>query len=67
GLGKAFLATKEEDLWKLVVLAGLWALWLEMNHRIFEGVEEGVEVGEGQILGSYLATRFKGIQELYFF
>ncbi|PON87749.1 G-patch domain containing protein [Trema orientale] len=44
GVGEGLLANQRGRLlWKIAVLAGLWALWLERNRRIFEGAEEGLE------------------------
>ncbi|PON68144.1 G-patch domain containing protein [Parasponia andersonii] len=44
GVGEGLLANQRGRLlWKIVVLAGLWAQWLERNRKIFEGAEEGLE------------------------
>ncbi|PON68412.1 hypothetical protein PanWU01x14_095640 [Parasponia andersonii] len=44
GVGEGLLVNQRGRLkWKIAVLAGLWALWLESNQRIFERVEEGLK------------------------
>ena len=42
--GQGFLLQKREKiLWKVAISTTFWAIWLERNRRIFEGVEENFE------------------------
>ena len=43
-LGQGFFLQKRgKILWKVATSATFWAIWLERNRRIFEGVEENFE------------------------